>query len=43
MKQIPFKGACVAIVTPFDETGINFAELGRMIDDQIKNHTDAIA
>ncbi|MBQ3434773.1 MAG: 4-hydroxy-tetrahydrodipicolinate synthase [Selenomonadaceae bacterium] len=42
MKQIPFKGACVAIVTPFDETGINFAELGRMIDDQIKNHTDAI-
>lgn len=42
MKQIPFKGSCVAIVTPFNETGINFAELGRMIDDQIKNHTDAI-
>ena len=42
MKQIPFKGSCVAIVTPFDETGINFAELGRMIDDQIANHTDAI-
>lgn len=42
MKKLPFIGACVAIVTPFDETGINFAELGRMIDDQIKNHTDAI-
>ena len=42
MKQIPFKGAAVAIVTPFDETGINFAELGRIIDDQIANETDAI-
>lgn len=42
MKKIPFKGACVAIVTPFDATGINFAELGRMIDNQIANHTDAI-
>ena len=42
MKQLPFKGACVAIVTPFDETGINFAELGRIIDDQISNQTDAI-
>ena len=42
MKQIPFKGAAVAIVTPFDETGINFTELGRIIDDQIANQTDAI-
>ena len=42
MKKIPFKGAAVAIVTPFDETGINFAELGRIIDDQIANQTDAI-
>ena len=42
MKQIPFKGACVAIVTPFDETGVNFSELGKIIDDQIANHTDAI-
>lgn len=42
MKKIPFKGACVAIITPFDETGINFAELGRIIDNQIANHTDAI-
>ncbi|MBR1646940.1 MAG: 4-hydroxy-tetrahydrodipicolinate synthase [Selenomonadaceae bacterium] len=42
MKKIPFTGAAVAIVTPFDETGINFAELGRIIDDQIANETDAI-
>ena len=42
MKKIPFRGAAVAIVTPFDETGINFAELGRIIDDQIANQTDAI-
>ena len=39
MKKLTFKGACVAIVTPFNETGINFDELGRMIDDQIKNYT----
>lgn len=42
MKKLPFIGSCVAIVTPFGETGINFAELGRMIDNQIENHTDAI-
>ncbi len=42
MKKLPFIGSCVAIVTPFDETGINFAELGRMIENQIENHTDAI-
>lgn len=42
MKKLPFIGACVAIVTPFDETGINFGELGRIIDAQIENHTDAI-
>ena len=42
MKKIPFKGSCVAIVTPFDATGINFSELGKMIDYQIDNLTDAI-
>ena len=41
-KVLPFKGACVAIVTPFNETGINFDELGKIIDDQIANGTDAI-
>ena len=42
MKDIIFKGAGVAIITPFDENGINFAELGRIIDDQIAGGTDAI-
>ncbi len=42
MKEIIFTGAGVAIVTPFTETGIHFKELGRMIDDQIANGTDAI-
>ena len=38
-----FKGAAVAIVTPFTEIReINFSKLGEIIDDQIANHTDAI-
>ena len=42
MKKPIFRGAGVAIITPYTEDGINFPELGRIIDDQIKNHTDAI-
>ncbi|MBR1397587.1 MAG: 4-hydroxy-tetrahydrodipicolinate synthase [Selenomonadaceae bacterium] len=42
MKQQVFKGSGVAIITPFNESGINFEELGRIIEDQIANHTDAI-
>ena len=42
MKKPIFRGAGVAIITPYTEDGINFDELGRIIDDQIKNHTDAI-
>ncbi len=42
MKKLIFKGAGVAIVTPFTEDGINFSEFGRMIDAQIAGHTDAI-
>lgn len=42
MKKLIFKGAGVAIVTPFTEDGINFSEFGRMIDAQIEGHTDAI-
>lgn len=38
-----FKGAAVAIVTPFkDNREINFPKLGEIIDDQIAHHTDAI-
>ncbi|MBO6178350.1 MAG: 4-hydroxy-tetrahydrodipicolinate synthase [Selenomonadaceae bacterium] len=42
MKKVIFKGAGVAIVTPFGDTGINFEEFGRVIEDQIANGTDAI-
>ena len=42
MKTPIFRGAGVAIITPYTESGINFPELGRIIEDQIKNHTDAI-
>ena len=37
-----FKGAGVAIVTPFTEDGVNFDELGRIIEDQITGGTDSI-
>ena len=38
-----FKGAGVAIVTPFTEDyQVNFDKLGELIDFQIENGTDAI-
>lgn len=43
MKNPVFTGAGVAIITPMYEDGsINFDELGRIIEDQIVHHTDAI-
>ncbi len=43
MKKNPiFTGANVAIITPFDESGINYEEFGKIIDHQIENGTDAI-
>lgn len=43
MKKPVFTGAGVAIITPMYEDGsINFDELGRIIEDQIARHTDAI-
>ena len=42
MKKEIFRGAGIAIITPFTEDGINFDELGRILDDQIKGGTDAI-
>ena len=42
MKQKIFAGSGVAIITPFTENGINFEELGRIIEDQIAGGTDAI-
>lgn len=42
MKKLIFRGAGVAIVTPFTAEGINFPEFRRMIDHQIDHGTDAI-
>ncbi len=42
-KMAIFKGAGVAIITPFHEDGsVNYPELERILDDQIKNGTDAV-
>ena len=42
MKKLVFRGAGVAVITPFTETGINYPELGHIIEDQIAGGTDAI-
>ena len=42
MKKTVFKGSGVAIVTPFNEKGIDFDKLGELIEFQIANRTDAI-
>ena len=43
MKEILFKGAGVALVTPFKEDmSVDFDELERLIEFQITNGTDAI-
>ncbi len=42
MKKIIFKGCGTAIVTPFNENGVNFEEFGKLIEDQIQNKVDAL-
>ena len=43
MKKPIFTGSGVAIITPFTEDGaINFEELGKILEFQIENETDAI-
>ena len=43
MKKPVFTGAAVAIITPMRADGsVDFEEMGRIIDDQIENGTDAI-
>lgn len=37
-----FKGSAVALVTPFNETGVNFEKLGELVEYHIENHTDAL-
>lgn len=42
MKKIIFKGCGTAIVTPFDENGVNFDEFKKLIEFQISEGTDAL-
>jgi 4-hydroxy-tetrahydrodipicolinate synthase len=42
MNNSLFTGSGVAIITPFNESGINFAKLTELIEFNIKNKTDAI-
>lgn len=37
-----FKGSGVALVTPFDENGVNFKVLGELVDFHLNNSTDAV-
>ncbi len=42
MKKIIFKGCGTAIITPFDENGVNFKEFEKLIEFQISNKVDSI-
>ncbi len=42
MKTPIFTGSGVAIVTPFDESGINYKKLEELFEFHLKNNTDAI-
>jgi len=42
LKKTVFTGSGVAIITPFTEEGVNYNELGRLIEYYIENKTDAI-
>lgn len=42
MKKKVFTGSGVAIITPFTESGVNYDELGKMLEYHIENKTDAI-
>jgi len=42
MKKIIFKGCGTAIITPFNETGVNFEEFRKLIEFQIKEGADSI-
>lgn len=42
MKKTIFTGAGVALVTPLNEKGVDFDALGKLIDFQIENGTDAL-
>lgn len=37
-----FKGAATALITPLDENGVNYDQLGKLIDSQIENGIDGL-
>ena len=42
MKKLLFKGCGTAIVTAFDENGVNFKQFEKLLEDQIRDQVDAI-
>ena len=42
MKQIPFEGVCTALVTPFDDTGIDFSTFDRLLERQVNAGIDTV-
>ena len=43
MKPVLFTGAGVAIITPFNEDqSVNYDRFAQLVEDQVKNGTDAI-
>lgn len=42
MAKSVFKGSGVALITPFDENGVDFQKLDELLEFQIQNGTDAI-
>ena len=41
-KETLFKGAATALITPFDENGVNYEQLGKLIDWQIEKGINAL-
>jgi len=41
-KEMIFTGSAVALVTPFNENGVDYEKLGELIEFQIANETDAL-
>ena len=42
MKSPLFIGSAVAIITPFNDNGVDYDTLGDLVEFQIKNSTDAM-
>jgi len=42
VKKTVFTGSGVAIITPFTENGVNYDELGRLLEYHVENGTDAV-